>query len=165
MKRSTNPRRGTSTHLHLPWKSSTNKAVAEEKAAQAALHQLCTHHGIVINDHNHDALKIMSISCSAAQGLEQDQRTRTENGEETNEDPLARKSKAQKSVEENLSPILRHLANSSSTRKCTRRQHTNRLRKKQATKKQSRATRFSTVPLYHRNKSSRRIYLSALGRK
>lgn len=42
------------------------KQVAKEKVAQAALHQLYIHHGTVINDHNHDALRTMSISRLAA---------------------------------------------------------------------------------------------------
>lgn len=43
------------------------KQAAKEKAAQSALHQLCTHHGIVINDQNHDALRTIIRSYSAAQ--------------------------------------------------------------------------------------------------
>lgn len=40
---------------------------AKEKAVDAAVHHLCSHHNIAINDHNYNALKTMYKSCSAAQ--------------------------------------------------------------------------------------------------
>ena len=43
------------------------KEATKEKAAEAAVYQLCNRHNIAINDHNYNALKTMYRSCSAAQ--------------------------------------------------------------------------------------------------